>query len=417
VNSSARKAIAVLVAVLCAALGASLAIDPALGASGSHTATKPSCKGFKNRIGMTNKVVRLGNAVDLTGPFPGAGTSAQQAARAYVAYFNASGQRICGRKLGLKAYDSKTDANGDEQAYQSMCTDVFGAIGSTSLFDNGGAATAQGCRLPDVRAQAVTSARIACGSCFGVDATWSGEVPNSVTDYFLATHHAATQKAAILYLNLAATIAKAKATQKVAEQRGFKYVYTSAFDLAEFNYAPYVQQLKSKDAQLVEILGTSDEAIRFAQAMQAASYRPEIYLVDGVAYDPGYTSVAVDEGTTTAINHVPLTATTNPELNRYKKWLTQVAPGARPTPQGLYAWSAAKLFTEQAMALGARLTRANLITRLRTVKAWTGGGLHAPQAVGTEHASPCVRFLFLHDGKWISIGGTAYRCSGVTRAG
>ena len=40
----------------------------------------------------------------------------------------------------------------------------------------------------------------------------------------------------------------------------------------------------------------------------------------------------------------------------YRAWLDQVKPGATPNYFGLYAWSAARLFVEQAVALGGKLT-------------------------------------------------------------
>ena len=46
------------------------------------------------------------------------------------------------------------DAAADQQAYASACEETFAMVGSMSAFDSGGAGTAQGCGLPDIRSAA-----------------------------------------------------------------------------------------------------------------------------------------------------------------------------------------------------------------------------------------------------------------------
>ncbi|HET6154320.1 MAG TPA: ABC transporter substrate-binding protein [Marmoricola sp.] len=390
-------------------------------ASGSAALGAPAkaktCTTSPNRAGETKKTIRIGNASDISGPMPGIHTAAQLATKAYAAYFNASGKRICGRTIVVNTFDSEYDARGDQAAYSAICARDFAAVGSLSDFDNGGATVARQCHVPDLRARSVSAQRNACPTCFGVEAITANEWPNGVPDYFVAHDQAATQKAAMLYLNLANVRAEAVTQEKVATARGFKYLSFQAFDFTDFTYSPYIQQLKSKGVQLVQFLGTYEQQARFEQALHAADYHPQV-LLDDSAYDPNFIPQAGDgvaDGTVVYTESLPL-ASSNPELSLYKKWLARVSPGARPTPDGLYAWSAMKLFTTEAVSLGRKLTRASLVTRLRSVKAWTGGGLHTPMAVGPKQLSGCVRFLQVTNGQWVSYGGTAYHCAGVTKA-
>ena len=55
-----------------------------------------SCNGFKNQTGITDKTITIANVSDISGPVPGIFESAQQATRAYAAYFNSTSD-ICGR--------------------------------------------------------------------------------------------------------------------------------------------------------------------------------------------------------------------------------------------------------------------------------------------------------------------------------
>jgi len=406
-----------------AATGGGAGASGGSGGGGGHSSTPAgggvkagSCAGFKNQTGITDSTITIGNASDISGPVPGLFTAVQQAVAAYVQYFNST-SNICGRKLSLIKFDTRTDAGADQQAYAKLCDQAFAAVGSMSAFDSGGAATAQGCSIPDIRTAAVTATRNACTTCFGTQATGAYEMSNAPADFFVKNYHDASQAAAFLYLNAGAAAENGKTQQKVEEMRGMKFLYSAGIDVAEFNYGPYVQAMKSKGVKWVQFLGGEPQAVRLAQAMQSAGFKPDVYLLDPTGYDPNYVKSAgsAAEGTIVFINFAPFTDNI-PELNLYKKWLQQVAPGSVPTFFGEFAWSAAKLFVEQAVALGGQLTRASLVQKVSQVNNWTGGGMHGPMMVGQKHAPSCVRFLQLKGGQWTPLGGTSYMCNGYTKA-
>lgn len=375
-----------------------------------------SCAGFTNGPGVTNSVIKIGNSSDISGPIPGLFASAQLATKAYVAYFNRTSS-ICGRKLELTTLDSRTDAGADQQSYTKMCETVFASVGSMSAFDSGGASTAQGCGLPDIRTASATFARNSCSTCFGAQSTSAKEFTTAIPDFFVEHYHAASQKAAFLYINAGAAAENAKTQQNVEEQRGMKFLYTSGIDVADFNYGPYVQQMKSKGVEWVQFIGAYQQSVRLNQAMQANNFTPEVKFFDPSVYDADFvkTGGSAVEGVITFTNFTPLEES-QPELNLYKQWLQQVSPGANPTFFGEYAWSAAKLFVTQSIALGGKLTRASLVHRMKGIHSWTADGLHSPMDVGGKHSPSCARFLQLKRGTWIPLKGTRYICKGYTTA-
>jgi ABC-type branched-subunit amino acid transport system substrate-binding protein len=391
--------------------------------SGDNAATggtkAGSCDGFKNQTGITDKTIVLGNSSDISGPVPGLFESAQEGARAYVAYFN-SASDICGRKLELNSYDSRTDAAADQQSYTKGCDETFAMVGSMSAFDSGGAATAQSCGLPDIRAAATTSDRQACTTCFAAESANAHEFQNAVPDFVMKNYGEAGDHAAMLYINAGAAAENGKTQAAAMEKRGMHFDYVQGIDIAEFNYAPYVQQMKDKGIEYVQMIASSAQFVRLAQAMQQQGFKPKIFMIDPTAYSPEYVESggsAVD-GTTVFINFTPFEeASSNKETQLYLSWLQQVKPGATPSFFGLFAWSAARLFVERATALGGKLSRSALVTDLKGVNDWTANGMHAPQLVGSKHAPPCWRFMRLEDGKWSPVGGTKYQCSGVTTVG
>ncbi|MCW2785981.1 MAG: amino acid/amide transporter substrate-binding protein family [Marmoricola sp.] len=373
-----------------------------------------SCAGLKNQTGVTDKTITIGNTADIAGPIPGLFVSAQQAVKAYVAYFNATSS-ICGRKLALDTYDSRTDAGANQTSYVSMCSDVFAAVGSMSAFDSGGAQAAQNCGLPDILSAAITPARNACSTCFGIQTSGQGEFSNETYDFWIKRNKAATQKAAFLYINTGAAATNAQVQINVGRRRGMDWVYTSPIDVADFNYGPYVEQMKSKGVQFVQFLGGYQQGVRLLQAMQADAFSPQIRFFDQSIYDQGFLEDAgsVANGVYLSITFMPFNERQS-ELDTYLQWLQQVAPGATPAFPGLFAWSAAKLFVQEALSLGGKLTRSSLVAKLRTVKNWTGGGMHVPMSVGAKHAAQCVRFMTVAQGKFTAYGGTKYLCNGIS---
>ena len=375
-----------------------------------------SCSGFKNQTGITDKTIVIGNSSDVSGPVPGLFEASQDAVKAYVAYFNATSD-ICGRKLELKTYDSRTDAAADQQAYTKACDETFAMVGSMSAFDSGGASTAQGCGLPDIRSASVTSDRQACTTCFGAQSTMADEFQNAVPDYVTKNYPDAAAHAAMLYINAGAAAENGKTQAAAMNKRGMHFDYVKGIDISEFNYSPYVQQMKDAGIEYVQMIGSTAQFVRLAQAMQQQSFKPQVFMLDPTAYTTDFVKSGGDavEGTTLFINFTPFEeAASNKELQLYLSWLQQVKPGAEPSFFGLFSWSAARLFVERAAALGGKLTRASLVADLSKVDNWTANGMHSPQHVGPHHTGECWRFIRLEHGRWVPVGGTKYQCSGTT---
>jgi ABC-type branched-subunit amino acid transport system substrate-binding protein len=374
---------------------------------------------MQNGTGITGDTITIANASDISGPVPGLFQSTQQATQAFAAYFNST-QNICGRKLKVLGLDSRTDTGGDQQAATQACQQAFAMIGSMSAFDQGGAKTVSDCGIPDLRASTVTPERLKSPVVFGTGSLRINLIPAAVPDYFKATYPDAASKAAFIWLNGGSGVVNAQSEIAGWQKRGFTWVYQQAVDVTEFNYSPYVVQMKQKGVRYVQYVGTYQSAVRLAQAMQQQGFKPDAFVLDPTGYEASYVKsggAAVD-GTKVWINSALFEeAGSNHEMQLYLKWLQQVAPGAPPSYFGLFGWSAARLFTEQALALGGKLNRQSLLTALANVHGWDGHGLFAQQDVGGRRTANCDAIIKLQGDKWVRESNGKFLCGDLVDTG
>ena len=362
--------------------------------------------------------ITIANASDLSGPIPGLFKSAEQATQAYAAYFNAT-STICGRKLAVQPLDSATSSSGDQQAALTACGSAFAMVGSMSAFDDGGAATVDRCGIPDLRSISVNPQRGDSPVSFGTDSIKISEVPTAVYSYLKRVGGTAYQHAAMVYLTAGATVINGHSFRKAAEAVGYQFVYDQALDVTTFNYAPYVADMQSKGVKLVQWAGPYQNAVRLRQAMSQQGFNP-IFLMDSVAYDP-----ALSASGGSAVNGTYAFVDTslfeershNAQMQTYLTWLNRVAPGATPSFFGLFAWGAAKLFTQLAVQLGGRLSRSTMLAAIGSVHGYTADGLFAPQDVGGKHSSHCQVVIRLLGGAWTRMTAAPFTCGPVVSTG
>lgn len=377
-----------------------------------------SCDGFTNGPGVTDSTITVANASDISGPVPGLFQSSRDGTEAFLAYFNAT-EKLCGRSLEYLPLDSRSDAGGDQQAYAQACDDAFAVVGSTSSQDAGGARTAASCGIPDVRAFTVTPDRQQCGTCFSAYAVSSSQVPDAIPRYWLQKEPDASQHVGIFYINVAAASVNAKSFSTAYERAGMNVDVLQGIDTSEFNFTPYVQQMKDEDIDFVQYFGPYQFAIKLQQAMAQQGFKPSVYFEDPTVYDADYVEQAGDLADDVYV-YSPielLDDTSIAEMALYRSWLDQVSPGAVPNYYGLFAWSAARLFVEQATKLGGKLTRASLVASLKQVRGWTGNGITAPMAVGANTTSPCVKFIQYDGSSWKQVSSGDFVCGKLIATG
>ncbi len=367
---------------------------------------RPACGAGSNAHGATDKgvtdtAITIGVVSDRSGVIavPTAGIDGSVAA--FVAFCNRLGG-INGRKLVLKHYDSKI-LNEADAMKQACDDDVFALVGSGSVEDDQGAVTMVNCKLVEVAAYTATYRK-------GLSPRVFSPVPNPGTEYavgpglFVAKQFPdAVKKAAIMWPNLPVGRVQAARQRDAFEQHaGFHFVYANPTDVLVQNWAPVVSGLKDSGAQWVTDVSTLSEMLHLLQAMNDAGWRPQVIDLGQQYYDPSLPGKPGTEGALVLTNTVPFEeAAIHPALQTYLRELKAASPGTPPTTLGVTAFSAGLLFAQAAAALGSNLTREGLISQLKTIKHWDGGGLQLPADPGDNQGSRCFMYMQVQGNKFV----------------
>jgi hypothetical protein len=383
------------------------------GAAKGQTCSATSANnGGKTDVGVTATTINVANVSDISGPVPGLFKSAREASQAYVNYFNAtSPQGICGRKLVLDTYDSRTDSTSNRTATQQACSKDFALTGGQSAFDDGGGPVIKSCHIPDMPAAAVTAGRQATPETHAAISTDTHHIANVVPEYFKANK----TKAAFLYIDAGASSQNGAQDVKAYEKYwGTKFVYTKAIPIQNATtqgFKPYVDNMKKAGATFVQWIGAYQQAAALAEAMDSAGFHPNAFVCDPTVYNSQFLQQAGShaEAVHTFV-YSPATIIHGPgaEEQLYEQWLTRSGISSEPTFFGQSAWSAMELFVQTAFKIGPKLTRAAMNSALNGVKDWTGNGITSKQNVGSKISGTDALIIKVTGGKFQQVSSGDY---------
>ena len=364
------------------------------GAAGSASCTSAN-NGGATDTGVTASQIRVGNITSITGVAPGLTRSAQQATEAVAAYINSQGG-ICGRTIKVDAFDDGNTSSGNYAAAQQACSTDFAMVGNASGFDDGSASAVSKCGIPDVASEVSTHEAGNVPQIFGASPGNAHYWSTGPAVWLKRTYPNAVTHAAMIYLSVPATQEQAASEMSTYQGVGFKYVYTAAVSPTEPNYAPYVQNMESNGVQYVTEYSDDNSAARLAQAMQQASFAPQVVDWFSEMYTPAFLS----ETQGTADGNLVLMATapyeeasSSPGMQLFMTWMNRVAPGFTHDIFAEFAWSAGLAFFQAAKAVGAHLTRAALLQQLSQIHQWDGGGVEPPVDFGSHIPTNCFSYF------------------------
>jgi ABC-type branched-subunit amino acid transport system substrate-binding protein len=383
----------------------------------------PGGNGGATDVGVTATSITVGNVSDVTGAVPGLFEDARFAVQAYAKYFNARYGGIYGRKLVVEALDSQLDTGAARSASIQACNDTFAGVGSISAFDQGAAPVIASCRskgglYPDIRGLATTDQMKQVDNAYPMQAAGTGDQRSFGQYAWVASKFPEViKKAVFVYSDGEVTRQNAQQDMEATKNiYGFNWVDEIPVATTETNYSPAAQQIKQDGATYVTFVGAYQQAANLARAMDQFQFHPQVYMPTVTAYTPNFLKQA---GPTVEGGNVFLAMPTslveemdsNPELTLYARWLQQVKPGALPTSLGQFSWAAAALFVHEAIAVGPKLTRGALISRLKNVHAWSANNMIPENDVGGKRMTDCVVVVQIRNNKFNRfLPSSGFRC-------
>jgi len=328
--------------------------------------------------------------------------SIEESMQAFVDWCNGFGG-INGRKLALTKIDSKLFSH-LEATTEACDAGVFAIVGSGSVTDNQGAQKRVDCGLIEVPAYTVTAAK-------GLSEGLVAPIPNP-TDWYnvgparwIKQHYPDTiKKAAIIHGKIDAVQVQAARYKKAYEAQGFDFVYDKETEVIQENYAAEAKEMKDAGVKYVTMISATSETVKLLHDMKTQGFSPEVIDLGQQFYDPELLAEPGSEGAHVLLNTTPFEEVkASPALQAYLAAYDKVDSKGKPKPTslGVQAFSAGLLFAQATKTAGDDLSRANVLSELKKITSWDGGGFQFVSNPGDNAVSTCFMYSVVKDGKFV----------------
>jgi ABC-type branched-subunit amino acid transport system substrate-binding protein len=358
------------------------------------------CAAKSTAPGVTDTEIRVGSISSLTGPSPGIGTSAAGAARAYVAYRNATGG-ICGRKVVLKEADDGTDNGRYRSIITEMSNSVFGVAGGFGLGDVGGVDVIRQTKIPVVNGPG-QQASADLPTVFDMNPKYENE--NAVIGKYKFLHDHGATKASVTYLAVDQSRFEAQLQMRLMKAAGIQIVQVQELPLSTLSYDAPARGVANSGADYLFFIGTVDANQSMARSLQDTGYKglkwPEYFVY---AYGTNFAEAvgSAAEGAITWLRALPIEdVNRNKELAAFVQWMNRASPSADQDAFAEDSWAGAKAFFDNLEALKGPISREAFVAQMNSVGTFDAAGMYGPIRLGKELTNGCFVGMVVKNGKW-----------------
>jgi len=333
---------------------------------------------------------------------PGLNAELYDAAVAFAGWCNEQGG-IAGLPIEIIDADSKLFEVPAQM--ELVCDNAFAMAGGGFAFDDQEFPRFHECDMIDFAGFVVTAGKSKSDNMFTPMPNPSDLKDGGWFKWALSVNAEAMQSFGTVYSDLlTAQIVEEQYVELIEKIGGIdvdiRIPYSS---LGEANWVPIAQQLKSRDIRALAFVGVPEVLPQLTKAMDELNYRPDIIMADAGFY----ADVLIERGGSSVEGVYVRTAYSLveeadrvPAVRDYLDMIDRYRPGGKVSGLGMQGLSAMFLFATSAKPCieNGELSRACVIEQASTVRAWTGGGLHAPADPGTNTPSPCYQMIVVKDG-------------------
>ena len=367
-------------------------------------------------VGVTADTISLGNVSTITGPVPGLFKGAVDGTQAFVAYQNSVGG-LFGRQLKLKVGDDRLDDGEHRNQVVNLIPQVFGFVGSFSIFDDGGAAEMQQGGVPDV-GYALSTQRAAIRDNFSIQPLPLGWRLGPL-NYFKTKFGAGViTKVGALYADVPASVSAYTGEKAAMQSVGYQIVYERKFEATETDFTSDIIQMRSHGVKEVVMAADAASMARVASAAAKQNYTFTLPNYGANAYDPNFIAQAGSASEGALIDQQLAMyggedAGSVPEVQLFNQWFHRVNPGGTPDLFAAFGWASGRLFAQAYTAAGAKAKRADLLAALGKVDNFDDNGLLAPAGPASKRPPVCWMLVKIQGGKFVRADppGSGFRCN------
>ncbi|MBV8958608.1 MAG: ABC transporter substrate-binding protein [Actinobacteria bacterium] len=367
-------------------------------------------------VGVTGDTITLGNVSTLSGPVPGIFQGAVIGTQAAVAYANSLGG-IYGRKLKVDVRDDQFDTGQNRAQTIDLLSKAFAFAGSFSLYDDAALAEINKSGIPDTT-YSLSEARRGLPNNFSVAPASNGWRLGPL-QYYKQKFPQAITAVGSLYGDIPSAKASHEAAKGAAQSLGYKFVYERGTQPTETDFTADVVAMRQAGVKMVFIVAEDVKATaRLANSMAQQGFKPDAFIVGGVAYDPSLIALA-GKSVEGLINDQQQAAfqgedsSSVPEVALFNQWVSKVKPGYKPDLFATFGWSETRLLIQAMQAAGAKLTRASVIAQLKQIDNFDDHGMLAPAGPASKRPATCYIMLQVKNGKFERYDSPppGYRCN------
>ena len=368
--------------------------------------------------GLTGTPIKIGNVVDLTGPFPGLFKGAREATEAYVEKINSSGG-LDGHPVEIVAGDSQTTCNGATAAWGSVMPQIEAMVGSVSALDS--------C------AQKALEANPKIPAVFMLLNPLLSGIPNTFAPaprplgqsigaykYIDSQHPGAVKKLGFI-VNLQTSFSSTQLLGGL-KKIGGAVAYTRTTDVTkQTDYTSDIIKMRASGVKWLSLDGLNIGTInRILNAAKQQNWKPEV-ITAAPAYDGNFLALAnaaAVEGV-----YLPLATAlflggdreTSEGVDEYLTWLEKVHPGAKPDLFGAYAWAAAELWYQAWKAASGTKSPDDVRFALGTITKFDAKGLIAEASPTARTPATCWLVAQIKGGKFVRVepADKGFSCEGA----
>jgi branched-chain amino acid transport system substrate-binding protein len=388
-------------------------------AGGSTGPTDPAAAGARSPLpcaapsdenGVSDTQLVVGAISSVSGPVPGLGASAAAAARAYVAYRNATGG-VCGREVVLREADDGTDVSRYRSALSALNPDVLGITGGFAVGDIGSEDLINQFQIPIINSPTGRTGELR----WVFDINPDFPQPDMLIGKYEYLFEQGARQVSMTYIAVDQSRIEANIQRALMEAVGLEIVHVNELPLSTLSYDAPARAAANSGANYLWFIADTNGQASMARSVRDTGYDWLFKEFSYTTYGTSFIELAGEaaEGATSWLRSLPTEeASTNAAMATYVEWMNRVDPGL---PQDLFSidsWVSAQAFFESLEALPGPISREALVQQLESIGSYDAGGMFAPITLGQDLSQGCFMGMIVRNGAWerLAPAGGGYLC-------